>query len=307
MKIRVYGFTLELGLGITKEDFFEYLIKIGPTKLADNRILAITECDEYYAGIVLSIRDTKQFCSIQQDSQGRFVITAELLEEGRNPVDFNFFIIEKQHLRGLYQHYHQSGSINTTCWILKKQYDILKQKLLEDKLTQATDEKSRRRIKRSFKGSLSYTVLLRGGTFEEHIEKLERIKKLECQFSEISSVPRAFRPLAAQAKRVVHKYTFSQKGNFAAIKDATIELVKDRFFKTAKIIGVDPDNNEQVYSLLNDYDRFGEYDYDELVGGLTIDSSKLVETVQECSIIKNLIKLAKSNGVKQILELAADD
>src|SRR5262245_5589696 len=98
MKVKVFGFELHMGNGITNDDFFTHVSTLSGKPL-DDRIIALHKKGDFWRGVLLSVKDAKAFCQIQR-SGNAFTVTATELQKGANPVDFNFFVIHTATAKG---------------------------------------------------------------------------------------------------------------------------------------------------------------------------------------------------------------
>lgn len=304
MDISIFGFNLLPGsAGVTLNDVLERIAR-HPLETKDNRIVAVTREGQNWKGVILSIRDVKHFTKIRQE-QGRFTITAEQMEDGARPVDFNFFVINSRTNRGLYQHYHQSSSLNHFCWLLKGQYDDLRKERRNAALVALGEEATGRQKQAAhapFKGSLRYQMLLRPGSFEECVEALAKIKIFEFQFAEFRPVQRAFRALEGVARRVTHRVAFQPHAAPADQRNSIITFLRNSTLFKAKVVGMDPHGIEQTFHLQNDLATFGTFDYDQLVNGMMIDSVNLQQTINQCAISGHLLNLMNTRQTRALFD-----
>jgi len=302
MKIRIYGFEWFLGDNITLDEFSNFLIYNSSGKLINNRILGITTLENFYAGLFLTIKNIKAFCQMKNEKD-KFIITPTFLEEQTKITEFNYFLLDKNTGRGLYQHYHQSASTNTFCFFCKQQYDKLKNVLIEKEINQLNNpsERQKQNIRKKYKGSLRYSTLLKPDSFENYIKSLKKISYFEFEFTTFMPLISQFRPLSKHVERQTYKMFF-KKNSIAVndIKKGILNIIKQGL-RRGRVKGIDPAGNEVVYKLLNDYNAFAEYEYDEVIKTIKIDSDKLEESIKGSYLIKEMLKIAKSSLGKALL------
>jgi hypothetical protein len=299
MKIKIQGFEWHLGNGISLDDYLSELKKISGIKRG-NRLIATVQKDGVFAGVLITVKNAKAFCQIMED-RGNFEITPKELEEGAKIADFNFFIVDRITAKGLYQYYHNSASTNTFCKFCKDQYERLKQNKIDGAIKKVEDanggKASKRdvsKIKESFKGSLRYSTLLKPDTFEEITSELNNFNFFQYEFSSIRPMQEAaLTALQKNAERETCKVFFKKKSDSDSIKQSILAMLPN--LKRATVKGVDPTGNELTYKLINDYHSFAEYDYDEIIKTVKIDSDNLSGSVIESQIIKILIALAQND------------
>ncbi len=309
MKIKIQGFEWFLGKGISLEQLNSYLEEKSGVDI-NNKILAICQKDGFWTGVFLSIKNVKAYCQIKK-GDGKFVITPQELEEGASIVDFNFFILHPNTGRGLYQYYHQSASSNTFCNFIKKRYNELKKRKMEQEieLSGGADitEKEYKKIIKKYKGTFSSTTLVRPDRFEDYIRDLKQIKSLSYEISTINVNEKDRTPLHRLAERTTYRAFFSDDlVNMDKIKKAIIEMNPTNTFRRATVTGIDYSDQEAMYKLLNDYESYAEYDYDDIIKTVKIDSSDLIGSVRNASMVATMIKMARNNRqIKSLLSKEA--
>lgn len=300
MKIRVLGFDWQMGAGISVSDFLHFLEDT--PLIEENLILSVTKKDDYYIGILLAIRDQKRFAKIKQE-RGKFEIKTEELGKNENPVEFNFFLINKETGRGLYQHYYHSTPLNSFNVICKRRYTALKASRIQSDTPEDASESKKAKIRKQFAGGLSYSLWVRPEKFEEVVKMLARVKSLEVDVNSLDVSDRLFQPLAKHAKGVRHRFTFNEQQGRGSAKTAVLKLLKDSLgdFLGAKVVGVDPDDNEVVYRLAENLDTLFEMDLDEALKGLVLRSDDMEATIRQSHMATQLIAIAQSPKVKAVL------
>jgi hypothetical protein len=284
MNVKIFGFEWKLeapGIDITK--FLEHLKSVSGQATKDGKhIFAITEKSGFYVGILLAIKDYKRYCQLKE-----LKITAQELEEGTNFVDLNFFLIHPATGRGLYQYYFHSTSLNYFCVLCQYHYRNLKKSLGITK-----------------RGTLKYVILTRKENLIAATEKLKAVKRIEIEQVSYDFSEKNFSPLAKAADRIVERAVFWRKGKPEAAVDILVGFLKKRLvnIRQATIEGIDASEQDVTLKLLRDYDVYGEYDYDNYIQDVSLDTSDLEEGIKKSSHIKSLIAIAQKAPVKQLLE-----
>lgn len=295
MKIKFMGFEWKLGKGISIDNFCTQLGKASGKEM-DNRILAICKKDGFWVGVLLTIKNIKAYCQLKNDGK-EFIITPKELDENSNMVDFNFFAIKPESGRGLYQYYHNSAGTNTFCAFCRKRYNEYRNLLIEKERLEAGGDAILKselaKIKSKYSGVFYYSTLLKPNGFEDYVNTLKKIKFFSYEFSTIDSEEQNMTPLGKLAERKVYKLFFSRDPSITdRIKEAIINLSPSKKCKRAIIEGLDENDNDAVYKLLNDYNSYAEFDYNGLVKTVNINSSDLISSINESIIIKDLLRLA---------------
>jgi hypothetical protein len=73
------------------------------------------------------------------------------------------------------------------------------------------------------------------------------------------------------------------------------------------VTGIDPAGNEVIYKLESNLSEQASYEFDEVVKGLVIKSSDLEATILQSHMATQLLAVAQSRGVRQILNSPQSD
>jgi len=307
MKVRILGFEWITSKGITVSEFCNYLESISGREFS-KRVIAVTKKDGFWVGILLSIKDMKAYCEMR-DEKGGFSISPKELDRSTHIADFNFFIIHPETGRGLYQHYHNSPAINTFCFFNKQRYDELKSKIIENEWrgSGSGDEEKKLAIMKNYEGSLRYSLPMTEKDFQQCVSGLKKINHIVYEYSYFTEQERLFSPVGTYAKRMTHKVVFPKSKKVLTpqflndIKDAITEMIPN--LKGARLKGVDPEGHEAVYKLINDYDPFAEFDYEDVIRTVKIDSTNLLKSICDAYFIDKMIEISRQPEVKAILSV----
>lgn len=304
MKVRVYGFEWKLGMGITLPAFLDHLKRL-PGPPANNRAVFAEENGDFYSGVVVTVKNMKAFCAWKEMESG-YEISANQLEANTKMADFNFFILHRETFKGLYQHYHQSLSVNSFCSFSTRQYNYFRKKLIDADINDAGGEdvilqKDKNKILHKYKGSLSYSVLLKPDSFERCIDKMKSIGEFTVEFSSVSAEEQRCLPLSELSKRVSHRFVFGEHGNKAGIKDKIRETLRLGEPKKAAVHGLGEFGEEVYYKLFKDYATFHELEFNDIIDGVVINSNDLQESIRKSEVIELLLGISESSSVKPII------
>lgn len=305
MKVRVFGFEWFMGDGITLDDFCSHLQSISGNEIEGNRVVALTRLENYWGGVLLTIKDMKAFCKIKKNGV-RFTVTPEELQDNASMVDFNFFIIHPETGRGLYQHYHQSPASNTFCQVCQRQYNFYKTGLIEADLNEAggdaLTENQKVEIKKKYKGRLTYNTLVRPDSFEDCLDQINRALSFSFELDTITANERQFTAATEFADRLTHKVIFTKKTWTESVRESIAATIRNDPLKRATIKGIDNLGEEVVFKLTNDYAYFDEADYHELISSVEIDSENIVESIRRSHVTKFLVEVASDGSAREVLE-----
>lgn len=282
MQANLMGFIWSLGTGITLEEFFNHLATLNgkPEKFGEyDRLLSVGTRGDYYVGLFLKIKDQRRSPEIT-NAGGKFTISVRSLAEGTNLVDFNFFIINKKTQRGMYQYYHQSCSLNQFCIFCAQQYEGLKESKIEAALAgvggDAASTADKKRIKKAYKGSLSYENMVRSETLQALLDELEQIKYFDFTLAAIDDNDALLTPLRPYAKKQRRIVRF--KATQVGVVNAIVNIVKAKGIRVGRVGGVDAEKREHVYRLIENPDKFAEFEYDEIADETILNVAKVEES-----------------------------
>lgn len=326
MDIKIYAFELLFRHGISIDDLFSHIqekgienaltltnfLENGGTRPNIRKIITTTTRDEhpdYLVGLSLSVKDISAFCSLKAQN-GKLEVTAEQLASGTLMTDFNFFIIYKPTGRGLYQHYYQSQATTTFCKLLKDHFRNLRGKFLDAEIRDLiaengySEKKATRLAKQKYFHFLPTNVIERPGEIDSLINELNRIDSLAFEpesYEEFTRFGRAHQGLLKKVKQTVF---FEKTPDLVGqCKEWAANLFTANDIKTAIVKGIDVNGNEATIKLNNDYQVLHKYDYDDMVA--TIELNDLTTSLDDATIITELLRLSQNQTIKALLETEA--
>jgi hypothetical protein len=282
VKVKIYGFEWATGADTTLEEFLTYLKgESGKEYIDDNQVIAVRKMGDFWAGVLLTIKDMKAYCQLKRSGHG-FEVSVQNLEKGTSIVDVNFFIIHPITGRGLYQYYYHSAAMGLFANFCKHRYASF-------------------RSLNGRRGALKHAMLVKGDSLENYIQELDRIKSFEFEAFTYQSNERDFRAVSDLADRVVHRAVFIKPSKGRQAVNAIVNLLKQEKVSKANIKGVDGDGTEVFYKLLNDPAVFQEYDYDTFIRTVRLDTNDLEGTVKKSPNVAELIRLSKQPDINELL------
>jgi hypothetical protein len=296
VQARLLGFILEFGKGVTFTEFMGYLhslcdqqIKYGEYQ----RLIYIGEKDNYYLGLFLTVKDQRKFCEIKEQD-GEFKITVRSLQERSNLTDFNFFIINKSTARGMYQHYHQSCSLNQFGIFLNRQYEDLRDVHVETELSDVPedDKRQRKAVEKKYKGRLKLEVMVRPEKLEEILEQLEKIQFFNFDFATLVSKEPLFNPITKYVKKESHRLRFNTEVVADGLGGHIASVVKSLAIKRGRVGGLDAEGKERTFQLLENPDNFGNFEYDDLADETTLN----IKDVEKSPFFATMLDIATKNA-----------
>ncbi len=300
MNVKFQGFELSVckAGGITKDDYIEYLSSISGTEIRYspfNRILGInlTGNKNYILGLFVSIKNQRRFTEIHSN-RGQFELVAKDLATGSRLADFNFFILNKNTLRGIYQYYHQSCSLQQFLGFLSSRFYDLKKREIEKikESPEYPDGTLDARLKKVQKSLLNTQVMVRSETFHQLIDQLDEIKEMKFTIATYEADEGWFTPLRECAKKRTERILFN-KDMLSSIRSGIREVTSKNDLSDVQIKGKFRESGiEATIKLFDNVDDFGQYDYDKLTEHLAVD----IDSFCESEIIKLLLHTAEENN-----------
>lgn len=314
MKVRLLGFTSEITetanpSRITMDSFMEYLVtdqkaateagEESVTKIGEHgRLLYIDKetNPSYYLGLAITVKDQKKFCELTQNGKN-FTIKVTDLEN--KMMDFNFFVLNKTTGTGLYQHYHQSCSLNSLFHILSSKLSQFRGALFESEVNNKNiigTNSEIRKIKAKLRGRIKSSILVKKENLEKLIASLKEIKSFEYEYSYLDIQEPEFKPISSSVKRESKKLIFTPDA-VEQISRALGKFVNNNDLEKGKVIGSDDSGNERIYHIMNNPDNFGELDYDDIADKLNeLDISNfqtswpITELLKTCAKYKHIFE-----------------
>lgn len=311
MKVRLYGFEVEaMSNSVSINNLFESLENTNgdpdKTQNIERRIYIDSKSNSnYYLGLVVTVKDQKRFCKLEDD-RGNVKITVENLKGEDKLMEFNFFVLNKKNGIGIFQHYFQSCSINVFGGYLRMRYKILREEIINNEINKnksdnsdTISDKIRKKINKKHKGNLKFTPLFRKEDLADILEEFKRIKAFEFEYSTLVINSEEGVPLNRYVSKKREKLTFSQDAK-------PIDLIKDLI----PFIKKNEPQNGRIF-VLNQYDEdlsikindnpsfFGEDEYDDVT--LKLNDSN-VNNLKDNKIIKELLDTCKSEKFNHIFE-----
>lgn len=281
MRIRFFGFVLEIEEGVAVSGFLERLSE--QTEEIEfrkqNRILRLSQRGDYWRGIVLTIRDQRSIHELMRGRRGPTIERREIGEDGL--LEFNFFVVNPDSGYGLYQEYHHSMGLTTFGSFLRSFYASYRRDLRE------ADPDSR------FSRSLSFSPIVREEDFDSLLDRMAVIKKMRFRVSTVVDQPGVFTPLAGTARTITHEVSFRRTLNVQNIVRAVRNTLNGAGSSVASVYGEDDDGTPLTIRLEDNLTTYGDFDFDSLIGISGID----LESIGQHPVTRALMKAMNKHGL----------
>ena len=273
------------------------------------RILGTDVVDGYVVGIFLTLKTHRKRTEHRRGTDGASIVDVKTLADGTRPADFNFFVMNVKTLRGLYLHYYGSCGLSDFGRYLHRQYrdlqSILKTSAVNDLVKSGTSQNEAEAIARArfpYHKTLSIDPIVRPEKLEELIGELERLSRFEYTLGSVRSDDPTISPLSGFAVSDRRSVRFAGEANQASLKESVIKLLRKGLFTKGAVAGIDSNDREQFYRLMDNPDVFSEHNYDDIA---EVDSLNLGDPAGSVFIQKMLAQISGDARLKTLLEKEA--
>ena len=141
---------------------------------------------------------------------------------------------------------------------------------------------------KKYTGRFTPTIVERKGSFVDRVKELQDTNSAELEFRQINFSNNPLQPIQAHLKTVKYKMSFSSTTSTLDKVRSLSSIIQSNDFKKATVEGIDENGNDVVYRLFNDFDRFQEYDYEDMVPSLNLDPDGLTDSILQNTIVSEL-------------------
>jgi hypothetical protein len=261
-----------------------------------NRLVYVGSTEKYHTGLLLTAKTHKRFCELKRTGEALKINVREA-EAGASLIDFNFFVLNRETGRGLYQYYHNSCSVPVFGRFCAYELGMFQAfKIVEEiKAMGGKENLSDQQLEQVFErfsGTLDCQLLVRKENFGTLIEQMEKISAIEFSFASIEpEQERWFRRFTGVSKLIKHRVTFNRKVTLEERRRAILSFVNDGEVEEAAVEGVDADGLEKTIALSNNPDSFGHFDFDSIAGDMDFEP----EAFQTSKFMQTLLGVAEAN------------
>jgi len=308
MEVRTYGISISTkSKHVSVENLFSKLS--GDSKVTDvgknnERRFYVDHSDQdYYKGLVVTVKDQKTFCKLQEANNGEITIEVENLNEENDKnnrlMEFNFFILNKSNGFGLYQHYHNSCGVSVFGNYLKSFHKEIRDDLANQAIESYEKEhgsisvEQKQEIKKSYRNSLSCTLLTRPDDLEKILEDLHEIGAFDYEYTTVEAIARKGEPVSSFVKKRSEKVSFIDTAKKQELIKAIVSQVNFFGLKKGKVTGKDESGEAKSIKIIDMPEHFGIEDFDSVVKKL---NHLNVKDFADHQITSELIKICKDNA-----------
>ena len=226
------------------------------------------------------------------DTKNEITLDVHQLNNNENIADFNFFIINCKTGFGVYQYYHHSCLLNTFNYISSKLYSRSNceyiNSIAEELKKQGASESKIKKEEKQWRSKLTTSIIMKKGSFAEKILQMKDIYGANIEFLEFNMLEREFSPLKKELKSVKYALNFNKEKSIRAVLDTLVSIFKKNTLKRATVKGKNELGDDVTYKLFNDFDKFNEFDYDDMVPSLKLDPQNIQQSILTNKIIGEL-------------------
>ena len=247
----------------------------------------------YICGLIIRRRTSKRL-AFQHPEGGTFKIEAKDILKGTNDriVDLNFFVIDREKARGVYQQHFHGKSLSQFLLCLNELYVDMQNKSLEEE-RKAADESGTSvspQTVSNHRFHLKAAQITSQEGYEEMVKRFEHIKQLEVEVESVGFGRPEMVALQGEAKKTRHILTFKAGESVAKIKAYLIEAFRNPAgYKRIKAEGTKPGGIKHVVKLDDVPERLGTVEYDGFLGDFVFDSGNWPEMLPLAHPVQSLL------------------
>jgi hypothetical protein len=275
MKVKTSAFALDFH-GVNIFEFLRYL-RDDAVYIRQNRVLILDELqnvENMWGGYLLNLREERTTPQVKLTEEELEVVFHEITDEDLRHAEFNFFIINTNTRKGLFQTYSRAAR-----WTYFAHY-------LGHRFNKFMSDTNRRDV------WFVPSPIFRQETFEAHLQEFEWIKEIKIEASRYDIPESSFRKLKEQAQRRVEIFKFYKrhKWNLRTIKESLITIFSEEKAEDLRIEGTVA-GVESVYTLANNVEVFYEEEYEEWIRNLTFTDKTRSNSVNTSQTIVELLRI----------------
>jgi hypothetical protein len=315
MEIKIYGFTFDkskLAKALPAPKIYPLLEAEKPIKWKHFQVACKRMpfeahrksgiyTDEWWAGIVLKIRDAQNFTYLTEE-KGKTVLTAEELAPGRKLAEVGFFLAHPQTGRGLLSHYHQSCSIINLGQIIHKIYaDQCRKRIQEIADSKEGTIKYRRSLARFHRGAAYIDQMLVAGKLSDLVRQLRTVNNVRVGVQSIELKESRFKFLQTKSHRETITFFLPGDANAASVADwiDEVEMADDEELTVRGKTGL---GKAEVFHRERNPLVFGRLDYDAMTKDLRLDLNDWEGSIRNSVLIRELHRTAMRPHIRALLE-----
>lgn len=259
----------------------------------------------FCAGVIITIKDQKHFCTLETNENGEHVIQVNGLEENNSIMDFNFFAINMDNGIGVYQHYHQSAAISALERRFKDGLKDLKDSLIAAEIAQARKDVKRKftkkletAIKRKHASKIKVRTLVSSKGLTELLLHYSKIQSMEYHYTTLLPKVRHATPLGNRIAKKKETITFVNPNIVKTLTKEIVEAIANYKMAKGRVFVEEADGTKDIIKIFDMPEELWERDYDEVVQMI---NNINVSNFEDNKFLKAMIELFDNKNYTHIL------
>jgi hypothetical protein len=258
--------------------------------------------ETYWAGILLSVRDSKIFTKITKNKSSS-LLTHEVLVGEDRLADVSFFIASTSTGNGLIAKYHHSPSFNSLGPLLVEEFRALKdRKIKEIQEDGSLTGKERREKTAGYRGFLMPQLLVLAEDFLKAVSSLKSVEKVRIRVGTIDTTGTLLRGWKTCPKSQTVEYALPAGTSPKALaNDLGVTLEADKALKMS-VHGKDSTGIKRPIKTSKNPLILGEFDYDKAMANFELDLNNLDKSLQNAFVVHLLANKIKESKVADLIK-----
>lgn len=263
----------------------------------------------FCAGVIITIKDQKHYCTLETNEDGEHVIQVNGLEENNSIMDFNFFAINMDNGIGVYQHYHQSAAISALDRRFKDGLKDLKESLIAAEIAEARKSsrvkfthKREHEIKKKHASKVQVRTLVSNEGLRELLLQYSKIKGMEYHYTTLLPEVRHATPLGNRIEKKKETITFTNPDIVKTLSKEIVQAVSSFQMAKGRVFVEDAEGTKDIVKIFDMPEELWERDYDEVVQMI---NNINVSNFEENEFLQAMIDLFDNKNYKHILRAKA--
>lgn len=289
--VKNYGFSFSTDDSyIDRNEFFQSIVGQNltfPMSSGNNRQIILDSDDGFFYGVVITIKNQRQYASLISGKNG-FSVKITSLAQLEKIAEFNFFIINKKNGFGLYQHHFGACTLPNFASMMTSTYRRRLAFEKENQIRALGDDAPKKQvvaINSKFFPGLKFQMLIQERDIEKVLNAYKNILSFKYEVASVESHLNDAVPLQGLVSKSVHQVRFDvgvDKSRIVQGISLMMPIVRER---TARVEVLDDEDEPLSLKIMNVPVNYGELDYGSYmlgVGGFQLNNLK------GCALFKSL-------------------
>lgn len=267
-------------------------------KMIGGRLIFGTEVSTYYVGVCLKVRSIRSIFKLISEG-GAFGVAPEGVPKNQRVVELNYFVLHKEHFRGLYFHYFGSTSFPDFEYIWAVIHNREGRRLAKD-LRQRfragdIDEQAFHDGVAKANVGLSGALMADRREVPDLVTDLDTVQGLSVEFVDFAPPIPLMTALSPFARRKRCHVSFAPKTKGWRIADVLRGCLND--VTMLRVCGKDDSSHAHTITLEDNAMSFAQIGYDDVSPMMRIDLGDIDASIRRSTVIRNLLRLAEKPAI----------